>query len=200
MASTREKILEAALELFSCNGYDATSMEDIARVVGVRKPSLYSHFAGKQAILDELMQRLTEQYERHNRFTDADPETHAPALEDLIKLVQQQLRFSLHDPDISRVRRLLTIEQFRSTRMAQEQERRTYTDIVRFYSGLMRQYILDGVLRKEDPEIMARQFLAPISMELFRCDRDPDLETQAMEIVERHIRQFMHIYGVHDET
>lgn len=49
--STKQEILDAALELFSVQGYEATSISQLAEAVGIRKASLYSHFENKQAIL-----------------------------------------------------------------------------------------------------------------------------------------------------
>lgn len=48
---SREEIIEAAIRLFNQNGYHATSMQDIARSVCIKKPSLYHHFDSKEAIL-----------------------------------------------------------------------------------------------------------------------------------------------------
>jgi len=51
----RERILDAALELFSQHGYAGTSVRQIAARVGLRPSSLYSHFDGKEAILSTLI-------------------------------------------------------------------------------------------------------------------------------------------------
>ena len=53
--STKEKILETALTLFAQNGYDGTSVEQIAQDVGIKAPSLYKHFKGKEDILNSLI-------------------------------------------------------------------------------------------------------------------------------------------------
>ena len=53
--STKEKILEAALTLFAENGYDGTSVEQIAGIVGIKAPSLYKHYKGKEDILNALI-------------------------------------------------------------------------------------------------------------------------------------------------
>jgi len=50
--STKEKILDAALTLFAENGYDGTSVEQIANIVGIKAPSLYKHYRGKEEILN----------------------------------------------------------------------------------------------------------------------------------------------------
>ena len=56
--STRERILDIALELFINQGYDKTSLRDIAERLGITKAALYYHFERKQDILLELHLRL----------------------------------------------------------------------------------------------------------------------------------------------
>jgi AcrR family transcriptional regulator len=58
--STRERILDIALELFSEQGYDKTSLRDIAERLGTTKAALYYHFARKEDILLQLHMRLHE--------------------------------------------------------------------------------------------------------------------------------------------
>lgn len=61
-------ILRAAVELFNRKGYDATSMGDLARELGLTKPAIYHHVAGKEQLLgqalddalDELTAAVTE--------------------------------------------------------------------------------------------------------------------------------------------
>ncbi len=61
--STKEKILDAALTLFAENGYDGTSMEQIANIVGIKAPSLYKHYKGKEDILNALIDSAEVRYE-----------------------------------------------------------------------------------------------------------------------------------------
>ena len=56
--STRERILDIALELFTEQGYDKTSLRDIADRLGTTKAALYYHFKSKSDILLELHLRL----------------------------------------------------------------------------------------------------------------------------------------------
>jgi AcrR family transcriptional regulator len=59
-ASTRERILDVALDLFTEKGYDGTSLREIAERLGVTKAALYYHFASKEDILMALHMRLHE--------------------------------------------------------------------------------------------------------------------------------------------
>ena len=56
MEDTKQRILEKSLELFSTKGYDAVSVGEIAKAVGIKAPSLYNHFPSKQAIFDAILE------------------------------------------------------------------------------------------------------------------------------------------------
>ena len=59
-ASTRERILDVALDLFTDQGFDGTSMREIAERLQISKPAIYYHFASKDEILMALHMRLHE--------------------------------------------------------------------------------------------------------------------------------------------
>ena len=61
---TRRRILDAALSLFSEKGYANVFVAEIADAVGIKAPSLYKHFAGKQEIFDAIVQEIRSGYDR----------------------------------------------------------------------------------------------------------------------------------------
>ena len=197
--NTKREILDAALELFSVQGFEATSISQIASAVGIRKASLYSHFDSKQAILDALVQEVLEQYAMHSIFARADWEKDTGSLpqtaDDAVGMIQGQIRYILHDPAISRARKMLVIEQFQNPELAKLQTKQNYSDVLGYFTGLIKCLIQKGVLAEDDPEIMAAQFCLPISVWINLCDREPEREQEVMELVERHIRQFFRLYA-----
>ena len=196
--NTKQEILDAALELFSVQGFEATSIAQIAGAVGIRKASLYSHFENKQAILNALVQKVLEQYEEHSLFARADWEKDTGSLpqtaDDAVQMIQGQIRYILHDPAISRARKMLVIEQFQNRSLAKLQTKQNYSDVLGYFTGLIRCLIQKGVLAEDDPEIMAAQFCLPISVWINLCDREPEREQEVMELVDKHIRQFFRLY------
>ena len=196
--NTKKEILEASLELFSIQGFEATSISQIANAVGIRKASLYSHFENKQAILDALVKDVLEQYGAHSIFAKTDWEKGTGDLplapDAAVQMIQGQIRYILHDPSISRARKMLAIEQFQNPELAKLQTKQNYTDVLQYFTGLVRYLIRNGVLAGDDPEIMAAQLCLPISAWINLCDREPERESETMELVGRHIQQFFKVY------
>ena len=196
--NTKQEIIEAALDLFSVQGFEATSVSQIADAVGIRKASLYSHFESKQAIIDALVQEVLEQYEKQSIFVRTNWEIDACSLpqtsDAVVSMIKEQIRYIIHDSYIRKARKMLVIEQFRNSEIAKLQTKQNYSDIMRYFTELVRYLIQNGALAEEDPEIMAAQLCLPISIWINLCDREPERESEVMELVEKHIRQFFRIY------
>ena len=196
--NTKQDILEAALDLFSVQGFEATSISQIAGAVGIRKASLYSHFESKQAILDALVQDVLVQYGEHSIFARTDWEKDAEGIpvtpDAAVQMIQGQLRYIIHDPYISRARKMVVIEQFQNPELAKLQTKQNYTDVMQYFTGMMKRLAEGGILTEYDPQIMAAQFCLPISVWINVCDREPEREKEVMELVEKHIRQFFRLY------
>lgn len=198
---TKQKILNTALEMFSVQGFEATPISQIADAVGIRKASMYSHFASKQEILDTLMEQILEGYEKRSLFakTNWDDPAYTKDKQDItsdtaVQMVLGQVRYILHDPQISRARKMLTIEQFRNQQMATMQTKQNYADVLHYFNGFIRFLIGQGKLVDGDSEIMAAQLCLPISVWINLCDREPEREKEVFSLIERHIRQFFKLY------
>ncbi len=58
----KNEILDKSLELFAGKGYFGTHMDDIAKAVGIKKASLYSHYSGKESIFTAVFNNILEDY------------------------------------------------------------------------------------------------------------------------------------------
>ena len=200
--STKQAILETALDFFSVHGYEATSISQIADAVGIRKASLYSHFESKQEILDALLEITLKHYNEHSIFARADwndPEftkdKRGITPEAAERMIIGHISYIIHDPEISRSRRMLTIEQFRNPKLGALQTRQNYTDVLNYFTGFVKFLIAEGKLSDGDPGIMAAQLCFPISVWINLCDREPEREDEIMDLVGRHVAQFFSVYG-----
>jgi len=61
---TRERILVAAEELIAAHGVEGFQIKEVARAVGIRPPSVFAHFKGREAIADEVAVRIVAEIGR----------------------------------------------------------------------------------------------------------------------------------------
>jgi AcrR family transcriptional regulator len=79
-ASTRELLIEHALDLFTRTGYEGTSVADVLSASGVSKGSLYHHFKDKQALFVAVLERVEDHLVQHIRLASAKASSPAQAL------------------------------------------------------------------------------------------------------------------------
>ena len=199
---TKQKILEKALELFSAYGYDSVSVGMIAQAVGIKAPSLYNHFSGKQAIFDAIVEATAAQYEQdtnkidiHVQNAPQDVPVFTEISEDaLVAKVHQIFDYSLHNETISRFRRMMTIEQFRSPELAALYSRRYVERVIAYHAGIFRSLIAGGELLPEDPDTMALMYVAPVITLISICDRQPEREAECRKKLDAHVRLFFRTF------
>ena len=203
--ATRQKILDKALELFSTRGYDAVSVGEIAEAVGIKAPSLYNHFPSKRAIFDAIVEATAAQYEADTDRIDIHVQNvtqDIPAFTEitadaLFEKVRQIFEYSLHDETISRFRRMMTIEQFRSPELAALYSRRYVERVVDYHAGIFRALIAAGEIPAEDPDALAMMYVAPVLTLVAICDRQPEREAECLAALEAHVRLFFRL--VHEK-
>ena len=195
---TKRRILDKALELFSTQGYDSVSVGEIAKAVGIKAPSLYNHFTSKQAIFDAIVEATAAQYERDTDRIDIhvqDAERDIPVFteitaEGLFEKVHQIFEYSLRNESISRFRRMMTIEQFRSPELAALYSQRYVDRVLHYHAGLFRDLIAAGKVRAEDPDTLALLYVAPVLTLIGICDRQPEREAECREKLRQHVDLF----------
>lgn len=196
--NTKKKIIEEALILFSEKGYSDVYVNDIAKAVGIKAPSLYKHFKNKQEIFYAILEELREDYTKqaanigiHGNNANVDAGIYADVTEEaFIEMGKKLFLYFLHDDRMRLFRKLLTIEQFRDSELADLYSKQYYNDPLSYQGELFKIFISTGKFKRADPLVLALQFYAPIYTLLTVCDRQPEREQEALYMIEAHIRQF----------
>ena len=195
---TKQRILNKALELFAAKGYDSVSVGEIAGAVGIKAPSLYNHFPGKQAIFDAIVESTAAQYEAdtgkidihvENAVRDIPVFTEITA-EGLFEKVRQIFEYSLHNQRIRRFRRMMTMEQFRSPELAALYSERYVDRVLAYHAGIFRALMASGEIRPQDPDTLAMMYTAPVLTLIAVCDRQPEREGECLEKLRKHVTLF----------
>ena len=191
--STKQRILDEALTLFAENGYDGTGVDLIAERVGIKGPSLYKHYKGKEEILNALIDAAEERYEEY-----FGSEKHIGKLpqsrEEFIKVTMERISFTMRDPVIRKMRMLLVQEQFRNERISEVTTRHQLDGIQRMFAKIIKGMMDEGNVKNDDPELLAVELTAPAVLQIARSDRQPQYEEECMEYIEKHLRHFCKVY------
>ena len=197
---TKQKILAKALELFSIKGYDAVSVGEIAKAVGIKAPSLYNHFPSKQAIFEEIVEATAAQYEKDTDSIDIHVQNVKADVSEFMEITEQELfekvqwifSYSIHNETISRFRRMMTIEQFRSPELAKLYSTRYVDRVVAYHAEIFRNLIAAGIIAGQDPDVLALMYMAPVVTLIGICDRQPEREQECLEKLQAHVRLFFY--------
>ena len=191
--STKGRILDAALTLFAENGYDGTSVEQIANIVGIKAPSLYKHYKGKEDILNALIDSAETWYEE--MFGSENNIGEVPqSREEFIKVTMERISFTMRDPIIRKTRILLVQEQFRNERISEATTRHQLDGIQRMYAKIIEGMMDEGIVKSDDSDLLAAELTAPVVLQIARSDRQLQCEEECMEYIEKHLRHFCKVY------
>ena len=192
--TTREKIIYEALSLFSIRGYEAVSVRDISRNVGIKESSLYNHFKNKQDIFDTIIQVCNEKSKQLfinlnlQQTFEGNIEIYKNITpEFLLQLVTRTFDFYVSDDYMLKFRKILTIEQFNNEAIA-----KLYKDIfidqaIQFQTTLFFTLMNEGLMIKADPKSVALEFYAPVFLILCRYDK---LTAEVKVLLKNHIINF----------
>ena len=201
--NTKKRILDEALTLFSKKGYANVFVAEIAEAVGIKAPSLYKHYKSKQDIFNAILNEMKSNYDKQaamlnmngsNAAVDAEIFS-AVSEDDLVKIGMGLFMYFLHDEYAQKFRKMLTIEQFHNTELAELFTKQYADEPLSYQSAMFTMLSANGVLKEQNPNVMALQFYAPIFMLLTMCDREHNREAELTALLEQHIRQFSRIYS-----
>ena len=191
---TKEKILAAALDMFSQYGFAGTNIRELAGSLGMGKSSMYRHFESKEDIWNALLDEMIAYYGEH--FGSAEHLPPAPdSLEGLVDMTMRMVNFTVHDERIIMTRKVLTLEQFRDARARELATKHFLTGLTEMFTHVFTGMMDKGLLRKDDPKMLAFAYTAPISALIHLCDREPEKTEEAIKQIEAFSRHFIKTYG-----
>jgi len=173
---TRDRILMAALEMFSQNGYAGTNIRELTASLGLVKSSMYKHFKSKEDIWNTLLDEMIAYY--NQRFGMVD--------------------FTVHDERIVMTRKLLSIEQYRDERARELATKHFLTGLTEMFTHIFEGMMNKGLLRRDDPEMLAFAYTAPISALIHLCTREPEKTADAISQINAFSLHFIQVYRQDD--
>ena len=198
--TTKQKILNEALTLFSEKGYSAVYVGDIAAAVGIKAPSLYKHFKSKQEIFDSCVEVFSERMEQiRNELrlpgtTRADISYQTADTGKIIDIAIGLFMFYLKDDVAVKFRKMLMIERYHNPELNKLFEELFIIGAVKHEEKIFSDLIEAKIIREENPHIVALRFYTPIFYLLQKYDTHPDKTEEAKQELILMVKEFCNTY------
>jgi TetR/AcrR family transcriptional regulator, cholesterol catabolism regulator len=173
--SRKDQIKQTAAKMFRKRGYQATSMRDIAKELGMEAPSLYNHIRSKQQILSELLLMVADEFTQGMAKVKRSVGPESAQLEQLVKLhvditMEHSDAVSLLTGEWVHLEKEVA-EEFIKKRDAYEQDFRT----------ILKASIEKGHLEKVDVELALFSILSTLRWLYSWCGRNPEVNRRKLE-------------------
>jgi len=157
--TTREKILDVAIDSIARRGFEAVSIRDIAREVGIRESSIYNHFRSKDEILDTIIEYFIAELSR----SDSSGEPLEAALakygpEGFMQMGARAYLSKINRPRIAKVWRIISIELSRNEKIRKFFRETMIQGPVAFWEQTFKRMMELGYIRECDAGALARAF------------------------------------------
>lgn len=193
----RGAVLDAATSLFLAKGYDGTTMDEVAALAGVSKPTLYRYFADKEQLYASIVAATTDDIDGLLRLVADELAAHDDPREGLGRLAGKFLT-ALMQPELLRLRRLVIANAERFPEVGQNWFSDGFERVLETLAVAFRRYAAKGRLRMDDPLMAANHFAGlvlwiPLNRAMFsgNCDSDPaELACYAQAAVDAFLRGY----------
>ena len=191
--NAKEPLIKAARDLFSEKGFDGTGVDEIAESIGIKGPTIYKYFKNKEDLLKAVIDTAEDEYLKGMGANDNLPDR-INSGEDLKAYVLRSLDFTLKNDTAKKMRKLITMEQYRNATLAKLTTRHQLTYLQDVYTSIFQKMMDRGQMVKGDAAIIALEFISPITIMVQLLDRQPRKKKEALQIVEKHIDIFLEKY------
>lgn len=198
-ARKRRAILEAATELFLRQGYQGTSMDQIAALAAVSKQTVYKHFSDKERLFADILLGIAD---RVSAFIDAATETlrQTEDLEHDLRQLARRYIVTVMQPEILRPRRVVIAEAGRLPDLARGYYQRAPERTLAALASCFQDLAERGLLQIDDPQLAANHFAflilgMPLDRAMFYGDDERPSPAELERLADAGVRVFLAAYG-----
>ncbi|MDF2870423.1 MAG: TetR/AcrR family transcriptional regulator [Anaerocolumna sp.] len=190
--NNKENIEMTALELFAKHGFQAVSVRDICKPLGLRESAIYYHFANKQGILDSLLLRVDQLIlQMKTEFEAAFSEAAEVSDEAMCAVAIGMLQGYLLHPVVYKMIAMLTIERI-STYNAQDTYQKLVFELpLKQMEMVFAQMIDKGFIVRNAPEVLAQEYYAIIYFAFQKNCIGPELTDENIALTKQEINKNM---------
>lgn len=164
LMGTKDKIIAIAIEQFSSQGYDNTSIRKIADIVGIKGSSIYNHFNSKEEILEEIFKYYRNLFYQMGDVFEIKELHHSDLKEDKILYVLKggfdSVINILKRPEMINILKIIIKEQFKNQKIRNFFLEEFIDKPRKVMEKFMKELMDKGIIRNGNPYLYSQEFQA----------------------------------------
>lgn len=159
--TTKEKIVNVAIDLFSQKGYDKVSIREITRTVGIRESSLYNHFKSKEEIMDTIFDYFLSQLAGENpEEFKAETAFDVLGLDSYFYEGARSYLERMKKPSVLKIWRIITIEVYHNDKIRNFFIKEMLESPLRSWERVFTVLIQKKLIKPLDPKVLANEYFS----------------------------------------
>ncbi len=158
--NTKQKIFDVSVDLFAEKGFDAVSVREIGREVGIRESSIYNHYQNKEAILDAIID-----YFKDELTQSGPPEEETESLIDqgpevFFEVGARMYIERINTPKMEKIWRLVSIETYHNEKIREFFKKTLLEEPIDGWENIFTIMIKKGLIKPFNPRTLAYEYFS----------------------------------------
>lgn len=204
--TTKEKIFDASVDLFSKKGFNDTSVREIAKKAGIREGSIYNHYKNKEAILDTIVDYFKSEFTRNQLSEKESADLMDQGPEVYFEVGAKKFIERSNTPQMEKILRLICIETYRNEKIREFFKKQLLEEPLDGWENIFNIMIEKKMIKPVNPRILAYEYWSFAVFLYFECyilKYDENFDScmkMGLEKINKHTRFLLEAIKLEEET
>ncbi len=204
--TTKEKIFDASVDLFSKKGFNDVSVREIAKQAGIREGSIYNHYKNKEAILDAIIDYFKSEFNKSSLLEEESANLMDQGPEVFFEGSAKMFMDRINIPKMEKIWRLVCIETYRNEKIREFFKKELLEEPLAGWENIFRIMIEKNMIKPVNPRTLAYEywsFAIFLFFEYFILKYDENFDSYmnlGLEKMINHTRFMLEAIKIEEET
>ncbi|WP_297898709.1 TetR/AcrR family transcriptional regulator [Methanobrevibacter sp.] len=205
--STKEKIFNVSIDLFSKKGYNQVSTREIAREVGIKESSIYYHYSKKEDILDSIFDYFIERMNQAESSEEDMDKLLEISPNELYHFGSEAIKYQFSSFKMIKILRLIFIEVYHNAKIRKFFIEELLNGPIEFWTVFFQNFMDRKIIKKGNPRKLAENYFGYGIFKMFELvvlnfpkdNEDIDLNL-IFDDIENHFNFIIDAVSISDEN
>jgi len=204
--TTKEKIFDASIDLFSKKGFNAVPVREIAKKAGIREGSIYNHYRNKEAILDAIIDYFKSEFTQSSLSEEETADLLEEGPEVFFEVGTKMFMDRINTPQMEKIYRLVCIETYHNEKIREFFKKELLEEPLRGWENIFSIMIEKKMIKPVNPRTLAYEYWSFAIFLFFKyyiLEYQEDFDSfmnLSLEKMTKHTRFLLEAIKIKEET